>query len=94
MSYYITAIYDHGLLKPLEPLVLPDQSRVRLRVEFDETPESSAFNSSAGSSAAEVVAQRQTMIELDIEINDVQDLSSDDGLSSGDHDRILYGDAK
>ena len=29
-----------------------------------------------------------------LEINDAQDLSPDDGLSSGDHDRILYGDAK
>jgi predicted DNA-binding antitoxin AbrB/MazE fold protein len=93
MSYYITAIYDHGLLKPLEPLVLPDQSRVRLRVEFDEMPKSSD-NSSAESSAAEVVAQRQAMLEVDAEIADLPDLSPDDGFSSGDHDRILYGEAK
>lgn len=94
MSYYITAIYDHGLLKPLEPLVLPDQSRVRLRVEVDETSGTSEFNSIAERSAAEAVAQRRAMNELDVEINDLQDLSPDDGFSSGDHDRILYGEAK
>lgn len=94
MSYYITAIYDHGLLKPLEPLVLPDQSRVRLRVEVDEASMALASDSLAERFSAEAVAQRQAMIELDVEINDVQDLSPDDGLSSGDHDRILYGDAK
>lgn len=91
MSYYITAIYDHGLLKPLEPLVLPDQSRVRLRVEVDET---SGTNVSVERSAAEAVAQRLAMLELDAEIDDVQDLSPEDGLTSADHDRILYGEAK
>lgn len=90
MSYYITAIYDHGLLKPLDPLVLPDQSRVRLRVEVDETE----ANSIAERSAAEAAAQRRAMLELDAEINDVADLSPDDGLSSSDHDQILYGEAK
>lgn len=94
MSYYITAIYDHGLLKPLEPLVLPDQSRVRLRVEVDEAAGSLESDSLAEHSSAEAVAQRQAMIELDVEINDVQDLSPDDGLSSSDHDRILYGETK
>lgn len=66
---------------------------MRLRVEVDETPGSSETNPVAESSAAEAAAQRRAMLELDAEIIDVQDLSPDDGLSSGDHDRILYGEA-
>ena len=31
----IDAIYDHGILRPVEPLVLPEGARVHLRVEQD-----------------------------------------------------------
>jgi len=88
MSYYINAIYDDGLLKPLEPLALPDQARVRLRVEVDESVESMASDSSA-----EAVAQRQAMLELDAELDGLPDLSPEDGFTSAEHDRILYGEA-
>lgn len=88
MSYYIDAIYDDGLLKPLEPLALPDQARVRLRVEVDETSESAVATSSA-----EAVAQRQAMLELDAEMDGLTDLSPEDGFTSAEHDRILYGEA-
>jgi predicted DNA-binding antitoxin AbrB/MazE fold protein len=33
MSQQIDAIYDGGVLKPLVPLALPDQARVKLTVE-------------------------------------------------------------
>ena len=33
MSQQIDAIYDNGVLRPLVPLALPDQSRVTLIVE-------------------------------------------------------------
>lgn len=33
MSDFIDAIYDHGILRPSEPLALPEGTRVRLRVE-------------------------------------------------------------
>jgi predicted DNA-binding antitoxin AbrB/MazE fold protein len=37
MTCHIDAIYDNGVLKPLEPLILPDQSRVKVTVESAET---------------------------------------------------------
>ena len=40
MSQHIDAIYDHGVLRPLEPLSLPDQTRVKLTVEAESSPES------------------------------------------------------
>ena len=35
MTHEIVAIYDHGVLRPLEPLVLPDGARVHLHIEQD-----------------------------------------------------------
>jgi predicted DNA-binding antitoxin AbrB/MazE fold protein len=39
MSETITAVYENGLLRPLTPLALPEQSRVRLRIETEKTDE-------------------------------------------------------
>jgi hypothetical protein len=61
---------------------------VRLRVEVDESAEGTASDSSA-----EAVAQRQAMLELDAEIDELPDLSPEDGFTSAEHDRILYGEA-
>jgi predicted DNA-binding antitoxin AbrB/MazE fold protein len=33
MIHDVDAIYDHGVLRPVEPLVLPEGARVHLRVE-------------------------------------------------------------
>jgi predicted DNA-binding antitoxin AbrB/MazE fold protein len=36
MIHDVDAIYDQGVLRPLEPLVLPDGARVHLRIEQGE----------------------------------------------------------
>ena len=78
MSHYVDAIYENGVLRPLEPLQLAE--RVRVRVE------------SQAMTADEIVArQQQAMRDLDAELANVPDNSPDDGFSSGDHDRVLYG---
>jgi predicted DNA-binding antitoxin AbrB/MazE fold protein len=33
MTQQIDAIYDHGILRPLAPLALPDQTRVKVTVD-------------------------------------------------------------
>jgi len=33
MSRQLEAVYEHGVLRPLEPLVLPEHQRVRLTLE-------------------------------------------------------------
>lgn len=40
MSEQIDAIYDHGVLRPLAPLALPDKSRVKVTVDAQSTGES------------------------------------------------------
>jgi predicted DNA-binding antitoxin AbrB/MazE fold protein len=35
MSQQVDAIYESGVLRPLEPLALPDQARVKLTIEAE-----------------------------------------------------------
>ena len=37
MTTAIDAIYEHGLLRPLQPLALPENARVRLSVQTVES---------------------------------------------------------
>ena len=40
----VEAIYEDGLLRPLQPLALPEHARVRISVEtMDEDPERAAW---------------------------------------------------
>ena len=44
MNTAVEAIYEHGLLRPLEPLALPEHTRVRISVEtLDADPERAAW---------------------------------------------------
>ncbi|MEX2310501.1 MAG: antitoxin family protein [Pirellulales bacterium] len=36
MTHDVDAIYDQGVFRPLEPLVLPDGVRVHLRIEEEQ----------------------------------------------------------
>ncbi|MCI0381240.1 MAG: antitoxin family protein [Gemmataceae bacterium] len=36
MTHDIDAIYDHGVFRPIQPLVLPDGARVHLRIEEEQ----------------------------------------------------------
>ena len=46
MFHNIDAIYDHGVLRPVEPLALPEGARVRVRVEEENgaSAKSSDYN--------------------------------------------------
>ena len=44
MNTAVEAIYEHGLLRPLEPLALPEHTRVRISAETRDTdPERAAW---------------------------------------------------
>ena len=43
MSRQLEAVYEHGVLRPLEPLILPEHQRVRLTLE--EQPSSLSWES-------------------------------------------------
>jgi predicted DNA-binding antitoxin AbrB/MazE fold protein len=81
MTYHIDAIYDNGVLKPLEPLILPDQSRVKVTVEATEAP----------AAAPDVLAKQQAALQsMWSELDRVPQHQNNDSWSVRDHDQLLY----
>jgi predicted DNA-binding antitoxin AbrB/MazE fold protein len=84
MQHSIQAIYENGVLRPLQPLDLKESERVLLQI----VPESSA------SVAAEIemsADQRQAIDQLLDKMEQMPQISSNDGFSNRDHDRVIYG---
>jgi predicted DNA-binding antitoxin AbrB/MazE fold protein len=81
MTYQFDAIFDNGVFKPLEPVVLPDQSRVRVTVEAAQSE----------ASEHDVIAKQQAAIkELWAELAKAPQHQNKDGWSVRDHDKLLY----
>ena len=80
MLDHFDAIYENGVLRPLEPLGLSEHQRVHVRV----LPVSSEADD-------RVAAQRRAMEDLDAALADLPDCSPDDGFSAADHDQVIYG---
>jgi len=74
------AIYEDGVLRPLEPLVLNEHQQVWVSV--------SSLSPDTGDKAS---AQRRAMEELDVALASLPDRSPSDGFTAADHDKILYG---
>ncbi len=80
MSQHFDAIFENGVLKPLEPLHLPEQSRVRVTVEKAE-----------GSEPAEKAPIQQAALQdLLREIDATPQKNNADGWSASQHDDLLY----
>lgn len=80
MSQLIRAIYEDGVLKPLEPLDLREHQRVRVTIAAELADLTDV-----------VMLQRRAMEELDVEIDSIPDNSPDDHFTAADHDKLLYG---
>lgn len=80
----VDAIYDHGVLRPVEPLALPEGALVHLRVE--EAPR--AKGASAASGAGELPTLLERMKDF---VGTVPSLPSD---ASVNLDHYLYGTSK
>jgi predicted DNA-binding antitoxin AbrB/MazE fold protein len=60
MSEQVDAIFDHGVLKPLAPLNLPDQAYVKVTV--DQLPKSVAAAGGAGRAGGDFDAELETLL--------------------------------
>lgn len=85
MSHSITAIFDSGVFRPLEPVELADGTRVQIQV-----PQSDR-SSARGLSPDELAAQQVAINEMLAEIESLPIQEPDDGFSGRDHDKLLYG---
>lgn len=80
----IHAIYEQGILRPAEPLDLPDGSHVQLRLQ--------SVNGHALDTLEVSVADQQAALdEMFREVDAIPQTSRSDGLTGRDHDTILYG---
>jgi predicted DNA-binding antitoxin AbrB/MazE fold protein len=81
MSQQIDAIYENGMLRPLVPLVLPDQTRVKLTVEAELPTEDE-----------EKLAKQKAALEAMFqEVDKLPQHHNNDGWSVRQHDELLYG---
>jgi len=85
MGQHFQAIFEHGVLRPLEPLDLREQELVSVSIE--------KASGGAGSAPPEMMTanQRQAILDLLDEMERMPQKSPDDGFSQRDHDQLLYG---
>lgn len=88
MTYFVEAIYEDGVFRPLQPVQLPEHKQVSLVITDAGRP---ANGSTAATSDVDVRRQREALAALRTKIDALPSCAPDDGLGGADHDRILYG---
>ena len=89
MDQSIQAIYEHGVFRPLSPVVLNEQEVVSITIG---PPAEAAPPMTEDSELAE--RQREALLRFIEKMKSLPDRSPKDGLSNRDHDQILYGPKK
>lgn len=87
MSQEFQAIYEHGVLRPITPLNLPESAEVTGTLQVTN----GAAKAGARISAAELRRQQQALNAMFDEVDKLPQTPCNDGLSGRDHDQILYG---
>jgi predicted DNA-binding antitoxin AbrB/MazE fold protein len=80
MAQQIHAIYENGVLRPLQPLNLPELQRVRISI-----------NGVIGDSEDVVAKQRAARVELDAQLAMLPDEGHTEMSEISELDRSLYG---
>jgi predicted DNA-binding antitoxin AbrB/MazE fold protein len=86
MSQTFDAIYEHGILRPLSPIVLNEHDVVSVTILGPQRDQ-------AADAESEQLArrQREAILRFVEEMKSMPDNSPKDGLTNRDHDQILYG---
>jgi predicted DNA-binding antitoxin AbrB/MazE fold protein len=85
MDYTITAVFDSGVFRPLEPVDLAQGTQVQVQVPKLTPMQSEEL------SPEELAKQQAAIEEMLAEIESLPIEEPDDGFSGRDHDRVLYG---
>jgi predicted DNA-binding antitoxin AbrB/MazE fold protein len=83
MTHEFRAIFEHGILRPLDPISLVENDVVTVVVQSN--------GSQIEQSKVEGAKQKQNLMAALAEANRLPLESSDDGFSGADHDQVLYG---
>ena len=81
MSRTITAVFDAGVFRPLEPVALADGTQVELQVQVPIPPKPDQLDAETKKAWDEYLERMDSL----------PDKSPQDGLTNRDHDRIVYG---
>jgi predicted DNA-binding antitoxin AbrB/MazE fold protein len=84
MSQFVQAIYEQGVFRPLQPVILPEHEQVSLEIR----PADAAL---ADVDTEEIIHQREALRRALDEAAQLPIEAPDDGLGGADHDLILYG---
>jgi len=85
MSSTITAIFDAGVFRPLEPVDLAEGTRVQIQVPKKVEGASDEL------SPDELARQQAAIADFLAEMESLPAEGPDDGFCGRDHDKILYG---
>ena len=84
MTRHVDAIFANGVFKPLEPLMLPEQARVRLTVESEAQRDDPKA----------IIEQQAALERLFQAIDRLPQHRNNDGWSARRHDELLYREKK
>ncbi len=87
MNIDINAVYENGVLKPLEPVALPEHQQVQVSIRV------SSGGHEPEVEAAVLERQNRALAELLKELAKFPLPPRTDNFSSSDHDAVLYGPA-
>ena len=90
MSQEFHAIYEHGVLRPLTPLNLPEAAEVAGTLQVTNGDAQTLPQASA----TELRRQQEALKQMFDEVDKLPQTPCNDGLSGRDHDQILYGSSK
>ena len=87
MNLEFQAIYEHGVLRPLTPLNLPESAEITLAVRDSN----GAASRTSSPTPTELAQQQEALNAMFSEVERLPQMPRNDGLSNRDHDQILYG---
>jgi predicted DNA-binding antitoxin AbrB/MazE fold protein len=86
MSRSITAIFESGVFRPLQPVDLAQGTQVEVQV-----PISPSVEAMGELTPEELAHQQKAIAAMLAEIESLPINEPDDGFSGRDHDKLLYG---
>jgi predicted DNA-binding antitoxin AbrB/MazE fold protein len=86
MSRTVTAIFESGVFRPLQPVDLAAGTQVQVQL-----PTADPNSLAAKLSTDELARQRAAIEEMIAEVERLPIEEPDDGFSGRDHDKVLYG---
>jgi predicted DNA-binding antitoxin AbrB/MazE fold protein len=80
----IQAIFEHGVLRPLQPIQLNEDEVVSLVI-------TRPYENGSNADDARANKQRESILQFVEKVESLPSNSPSDGMTNRDHDRLIYG---